>query len=73
MKKPLQGQTLQGPFVGWGTLGDYLSHGPRWCWGRFGQNNKIITKRLGVHASSAPSHIACRVLIYKTSLFHAYG
>jgi hypothetical protein len=45
------------------VLGPHISQGPGRRWERRGQNNKIIIRILGVQASIAPAHIACRVVI----------
>src|SRR5256885_1117537 len=45
------------------VLGPHISQGPGRRWERRGQNSKIIIRILGVQASTAPAHIACRVVI----------
>jgi hypothetical protein len=58
-KKPPCGGSLSCSEV----LGPHISQGPGRRWERRGQNNKIIIRKLGVQASIAPAHIACRVVI----------
>ena len=54
---------LRGLPVVLGSVGASHIQGPGRCWERRGQNNKIIIRILGVQASIAPAHIACRVVI----------